>query len=75
VDLLIQLEKRLLRRVVIRKGKVVPPPRVAILESGPADSTRKEATETWRNKERKNGAATKSRTRDLLITSQLLYHG
>ena len=23
----------------------------------------------------KNGAATKSRTRDLLITSQLLYHG
>ena len=24
---------------------------------------------------RKSGAATKSRTRDLLITSQLLYHG
>ncbi|PCI75123.1 MAG: hypothetical protein COB20_13550 [SAR86 cluster bacterium] len=30
VDLLIQLEKMLLRWIVLRKGKMVPPPRVEL---------------------------------------------
>ena len=44
-------------------------------ESRPADSATKDDTEVNRIEEGGSGAATKSRTRDLLITSQLLYHG
>lgn len=49
---------------------MVPPPRVEA--QGESDLLIAGPGLIW---ERENGAATKSRTRDLLITSQLLYHG
>jgi hypothetical protein len=54
------------------EGKVVPPPRVATLEGGPAYPATKVATQVICTKGGgESGAATKSRTRDLLITSHV----
>ena len=60
---------------LLLRGKVVPPPRVANSREWTCWFQQFLCTNVEFTTEGESGAATKSRTRDLLITSQLLYHG